>query len=91
MRLFASIAATSAVIGTSLFTINPVEAGACYTSLIVDDMNMLVMEGKSVSDAWQEQVRLGNSDSSDYCWRQTKSTLMTFKSIKPALYNAVFR
>ena len=90
MKLFNAIAA-AAVLGTSLVTANHAQAGACYSSLITDDMNMLVMEGKSVSEAWQEQIRLGNSDGSDYCWRKTKSYLMTYKLSMPALYNAVFR
>ncbi len=90
MKLFNAIAA-AAVVGGSFAAATPAQAVGCYTALIVDDMNMLVMEGESVAAAWQEQVRLGNSDGSDYCWRRTKSYLLNYKIIKPALYNAVFR
>ena len=90
MKLFKAIAA-AAVVGTSLLVSSPVEAAGCYDSLIVDDMNSLIMEGKSLQEAWQEQVRLGNSDGSDYCWRRAKSYLITYRSIMPALYNAVYK
>ena len=90
MKLFNAIAA-AAVIGCSFLIPVPAQAGGCYASYIVDDMNMLLMEGKNVNEAWQEQVRLGNSDGSAYCWRQTKSYLRTYRIIMPALYEAVFK
>ena len=91
MKLLNVIAA-AAVLGASLLAIgNAAKANACYPSLIVDDMNMLVMEGKSVQQAWQEQVRLGNSDGSDYCWRRTQSYLRLYAPIKRALYTAIYK
>ena len=89
MKLLTYFAA--AVVGTSFAAVQPAKAGACYPSLITDDMNILVMEGKSVDAAWQEQVRIGNADGTDYCWRKTKSYIMSYKIIRMPLYNAVFR
>ena len=90
MKLINAIAA-AAVIGSSFITANPAKAGHCFESSISEDMNELILEGRTLSEAWKEQIRIGTSDGSNYCWRRTKATIRTYRTVLPALYNAVFK